>query len=359
MDIAHWRLYTQQLARPIAGTPAEMVGWFGAMQAQDYAAAKWALGMRLQGCSEATIDEAMDRGDILRTHVLRPTWHFVTPADIRWLLALTAPRVHAANAYMYRRLGLDASTRARCNDTLAGALQGGNYLTRSELALVLIQAGIAEDDLLRFTMIMMHAELEGIICSGPRRGKQITYALLEERVPITGALERDRALPELARRYFTAHGPATLRDFVWWSGLTTTQARDGVEMVGPELMQEVIGGQTYWFSAHAQADPAEENRSPVAYLLPAFDEYTVGYNDRSAVCDKLRALNVAPTAGLLLSNTIVMDGQVVGTWKRTIKKDAAIIAADPFTPFSEAERRAFDAAVERYGQFLGLPVSLK
>src|SRR5213078_2598445 len=242
---------------------------------------KWALGLRLQGVTDDDIEQAFTAGAILRTHVMRPTWHFVSPADVRWLLALTAPRVHAASAYYNRKLELDDAVFRYTNAVLANALQGEKQLTRDELASALQQAGIVTEGEQRVTHIMMRAELDGIICSGARRGKQFTYALLAERAPQARTLARDEALAELTMRYFTSHGPATVQDFVWWSGLTVADARAGIESLKSQLVQEVIDGQIYWFSA--STPPAKVSSS--TYLLPYFDEYTVGYTDRSAVFD--------------------------------------------------------------------------
>src|SRR5712691_6941388 len=269
LDIAHQRLHNQRVAGAPFEKPVDAVTWLGAVQAQDFAGAKWALGLRMQGATDESIEQAFADGTIFRTHVMRPTWHFVSPADIRWLLALTAPRVHAASAYHSRRLELDEVAFRSTNAVLTNALQGGKQLTRDELASTLQQAGIVTEGEQRVTYIMMRAELDGIICSGARRGKQFTYALLEERAPQARTLERDEALAELTRRYFTSHGPATLQDFVWWSGLTGADARVGLAMVKSQLMHEVVDGQTYWLST---AMPTAKDMSPTAYLLPNFDE---------------------------------------------------------------------------------------
>lgn len=353
LDIAHWRLHNQGLAAAPFEKAVEIVQWLGAVQAQDYAAAKWALGLRMRDATDEAIEQAFAAGAILRTHVMRPTWHFVAPADIRWLLKLTAPRVNAASAYQYRTLELDDTVFARGNDALAKALQGGKQLTRSELQSVLKQIGIATDNLLRFTYLIMRAELDGVICSGARRGKQFTYALLDERVPPARTLDRDEALAELARRYFTSHGPATLQDFVWWSGLTTTDARSGLEMVTSQLSQETIDNQTYWFALSA---PPAKDCSQRAYLLPNYDEYIVAYADRSAAVDAARTKHLDPRGNILFSHSIVINGRVAGTWKRTINKDAVTLAPNLLTPLNEAETRAFAEAVDRYGVFLGKPV---
>src|SRR6266566_3167547 len=282
LDIAHRRLHNQLISRQTFEKPSDVVQWLGAVQAQDFAGAKWALGLRIEGATDESIEQAFADGTILRTHVMRPTWHFVAPADIRWMLMLTAPRVNAANAYYYRRLELDDAIFTRSNAALVKALQGGKQLTRPELVSVLRRAGIAADDLLRFAHIIMHAELDGIICSGARRGKQFTYALLEERAPQARTLERDEALAELTRRYFTSHGPATLEDFVWWSGLTVSDATNGLAMVKTHFIQETIDGKTYWFAEMKQKNHSQQN----VFLLPSYDEFTVGYKDRSAVLDR-------------------------------------------------------------------------
>ncbi len=330
-----------------------MVQWLGAVQAQDYPGALWAVGLRMQHATEADIEDACADGTILRTHVMRPTWHFVTPADIRWMLALTAPRVNAVSAYAYRTLELDDALFARSNAVLAKALQGGKQLTRVELAITLQQGGIATDDLRRLTYLMMRAELDGIVCSGARRGKQFTYALLDERVPDAKTLERDEALAALTRRYFTGHGPATLHDYVWWSGLTTTDARRGLEMVKAQLTHEVVEGETYWFTA---STPPANGLSQTAYLLPNFDEYTVGYRDRSAVFAASHTEKLDARGSILSHHAIVMDGRVVGTWKRAFKNSVVNIAPSPFTSLNGAETRALAAAAERYGTFVNLPV---
>jgi hypothetical protein len=287
---------------------------------------------------------------------MRPTWHFVSPTAIRWLLALTAPYINATNAYYYRQQALDDATLMRSNDVLAKALQGGKQLTRPELVSVLQQAGIASDNLLRFTYIVMHAELDGIICSGARRGKQFTYALLDERAPQATILERDEALAELARRYFTSHGPATMQDFAWWSGLPVADARMGLAMVGSQLTHEVVDDQTYWFSPSTLSTPPAKELAQAAYLLPNFDEYTVGYTDRSAVFDMSLAHKLDARSNSLLSYIMVLNGQVVGTWKRTIQKNAVIITPNLFTPLNWDETRAFAATANRFGAFLDLPV---
>lgn len=353
-DIARQRLLTQRIAGASLQTPGEVVQWLGAVQAQDYLAAKWALGLRSPGTSDNDVEQAVAEGTILRTHVMRPTWHFVAPADIRWMLALTAPRVNAALAYQNRKLGLDDAVFGRSNAALEAALQGGKQLTRLELVAALKQAGIITASL-GFLHLLMRAELDGLICSGAQRGKQSTYALLAERAPQARTLAHDEALAELTRRYFTGHGPATVQDFVWWSGLTTAHARAGIEMVRSELLSDVIENQTYWF---AQQAPPSQKLAQTAYLLPNYDEYIVGYTDRSAIFDTSHAPQLDARGNVLFQHTMVLDGRILGTWQRTFKKGAAIITASPFIALSERERQAFAIAAEQYGRFLRLPVSV-
>ncbi|MBI5567207.1 MAG: AlkZ family DNA glycosylase [Chloroflexi bacterium] len=352
-DIPTQRLYNQHLLGLKFETPAEVVAYFGAVQAQDYAGAKWAVAQRTTDLTDADLDRALADGSILRTHVLRPTWHFVTPADIRWMLALTAPRVKAAGASRWRQLGLDEALVKRSNAALIKALPGGKQLTRLELAAAIDRAGIATNGE-RSGHILMRAELDGLICSGGRRGKQFTYALLDERAPNARTLPRDEALAQLALRYFTGHGPATVQDLAWWSGLTLTDARRGLESIKDQLRREVLDDQDYWLAA---SDKHAKAAAPTALLLPAFDEYTVGYADRSAVFDAAHTdqLDVR-NSGLALAPVVLIRGRIVGNWKRTLQKDAVVMELKPFRPLTKIEQRAITQAAEHYGAFLGLSV---
>jgi hypothetical protein len=344
------RLANQQLARPRFGCPADVVAWLGAVQAQDYAGAKWAVGQRLAASTDAEVEQALAEGAILRTHVMRPTWHFVSPADIRWMLALTAPRVNALCAYYYRKFDLDAPFFAHSQKAIVKALEGGRQLTRAELSSVLQRAGLVKRDEtgvnLRMSHIMLRAELDGVVCSGGRRGKQFTYALLDERAPRAKTRSRDEALAELATRYFTSHGPATLQDFVWWSGLTAKDARAGLEMVKSKLISEVVGERTYWMPASVSHARSGGRR---AYLLPNFDEYVVGYADRRAIFDP-----VDGRGNILSNHTIVLDGQIAGTWKRSVASVGVTIEMKLFAPINALHARRIARAGERYGAFLGI-----
>jgi Winged helix DNA-binding domain len=353
-EIALRRLRSQGLEQPGFKKPGEVVAWLGAVQAQDYAGAKWSVAQRAKGLTDAALDKAFADGAILRTHLLRPTWHFVGPADIRWMLALTAPRVNAVNAYMYRKLELDDAVFKRSNDAITQALEGGQQLTRTELGVALERSGLVVEGF-RLSYLMMRAELDGVVCGGPRRGKHFTYALLEERVPSAKPLDRAEALAELTRRYFTSRGPATLRDFVWWSGLSVTEAKVGMEAVKAQFVQETVENQTYWLAASA---PKARTAPSAAYLLPMFDEYLLSYKDRSAsVSDEYAKIwaRVSDTFG----SSIVMAGRTGGCWRRDFERGAVALRFRCFRPLSEAEQHALTLAAERYGAFLGMAVVLE
>ena len=352
--IVYGRLLNQGIAQTAFEAPHDVVRWLGAIQAQDYLGAKWALGLRSKGATVDVVEQAFASGHILRTHLLRPTWHFVTPADIRWLLILTAGRVHAANAYMYRKLELDNAVFKRSEAALVKALQGGQQLTRDELRDVLRRADILTEGELRMGYILMHAELDGIICSGARRGKQFTYTLLEERVAPARTFTREQSLAELALRYFASRGPATVQDFAKWSGLTVTDARNGLDAVKGELRNEVYERQSYWFAE--PTTPLAKANSPKAVLLSIYDEYISGYKDRSAIVSSEFAEELI-ALGNALTHVIVINGQIIGTWKRTFSSIAVMIETAPFRSFSSVEQRALAVAMNRYAEFFGLPVN--
>jgi hypothetical protein len=358
-DVARQRLRNQWLHGAPPGTTApDVVRWLGAVQAQDYGAAKWAVAQRAGELTSADVDEALAGGSILRTHVLRPTWHFVVPADIRWMLRLTAPRVKALMAFGNRESGLDDATCTSANRAMATALQGGRQLTRVELGEILRGAGIDFPDAIGLGRLMVRAELDGVVCSGALRGKQHTYALLDDRVPPANETERDVALAELAGRYFASHGPATLRDFAWWSGLSVSHATAGAKTATPALQQSEIEGTSYWF-----APPGPQRRRPKAaraHLLPNFDEYTVGYADRDPIREPGDVPHFDSRGGdSFLGTVIVIDGRVVGTWKRVAQKSSVHVTASLFRPTTDDESGAIAAAAQRYGRFLGLTADVE
>lgn len=302
---------------------------------------KWAIALRLAGkAHDADVEQAFNAGKILRTHVMRPTWHFVAPADIRWLLALTAPRVHAASRYMYRQLELDAPVFKRSERVLHRALQAGQFLTRTALQTELARAGVKASGP-RLGYIMMHAELEGLLCSGPREGLQFTYALLDSRAPRARTLSREAALEELSRRYFASRGPATAQDFACWSGLTLTDARAGFESLGTDFARETIGGRVH---AYRPPGPGVRSATGFAFLMPDYDEYVMSYKDRSA-------LHSTKKLALAYNRMIVVDGQIVGSWRRSFAGDSISIETDYRVAPANTKARVLARATRRFVAF--------
>jgi hypothetical protein len=353
LDIARHRLYNQRIFQGRFELPSQAVAWFGAMQAQDYSSAKWAVGLRCYGATDATIEQAIVDKTIVRAWLMRGTLQVVAASDVHWMLALLAPRIIANSARRHQQLELDDATFAHSYEMLTRVLQGGKRLTRSEVMLVLEQAGISTSGQ-RGYHIVRQAGLEGLICFGPIQDKQQTFVLLDEWVPHGRKMERDEALGELAGRYFGSHGPATLQDFVWWSGLPVVDARAGLDTAKTRLHQETIDGQTYWMIPNNAIPKAP---SPTAYLLPAYDEYYLGYKARDAVLDPTYDKQEVSSGGVFRP-MIVIDGQVVGIWKPTLKEDSVIITPSPFTSLTQAENQALLAAANQYGAFLGLSAVL-
>jgi len=320
-DVLLQRLHNQKLSSSEIEKPADVVRWLGAVQAQDYNAAKWALALRMRNATDAAVEEDFNEGRIIRTHLLRPTWHFVAPEDVRWLLQLTAPQVNRRCGPNYRKFELDDAVFKRSNKVLTNALRGGKHLTRAVLKAALNKSGVNADDTVRLAHLLLRAELDGVVCSGPRVGKQFTYALLEERVPPAKMLTREEALAELTRRYLNSHGPATLPDFIWWSGLTAADAKRGIELYKPRITR------------------ISKRIVHPCHLLPAFDEYFVAYKERAII----PGINNWD----LLGPTIIIGGEVVGTWKR----DSTAVNLSLLRPVNKSEQRAIDKAVERYLQF--------
>jgi hypothetical protein len=322
------------------------------VQSQDFGPAKWSVAQRTPGAGDAAVDRAVAEGAILRTHVLRPTWHFVAAADIRWLLELTAPRVHALNAYYYRQLGLDDEVFRRSSAVLVGALEGGAQLTRRQLAATLEGAGIGLGGF-RLAYLLMNAELQGIVCSGAPRGKQQTYALVAQRAPQAASLPDEQALAELTVRYFTSHGPATVKDFGWWSSLTAADIRQGLELAGSRLQREVVDGVDYWF---AGSPPPTMPASPQVHLLQGYDEYIVGYSQSRSVLN-LAGRTLMQTRPVF-NGVAILDGQLAGHWKRTVGRDTVAFAVALYEPFDDAQTKALQAAADRHGEFLGLAATV-
>jgi hypothetical protein len=354
-DIPSLRLHNQQISGTGYRKPGELIKHLAAVQAQDYAGAKWSIGLRLPDANDSDVEKAIAERTIVRTWLMRGTLHFVAAEDIHWMLELVAARIIAGSATRHKSLGLDEGIFAHCKDIFVNALRGGEQLTRDEMYAVLENANISTTGQ-RGYHILWWAALDGLICFGPQDGKQQTFVLLKEWVPKSRSLERDEALAELAWRYFTSRGPATLQDFVWWSGLKVTDARTGLKAVASQLEQLIVDGQIYWMAADI-ANVFEKMQK--IYLLPGFDEYMLGYKDRAAILDPQYSNQIVPWNNGMFSPTIVMDGRIAGTWRRTFKRGSVIITPQPFVEFAEAEKKEFSKAAEHYGRFLEMPVIIE
>ena len=348
--IAAQRLRNQYLAASCRAEPAALVAHMGAVQAQEFPFAKWGLGLRLgRGCVDADIEEAFTAGHILRTHVLRPTWHFVAAGDIRWMLDLTGPRVMRTVLSWARREGIDGRTLRRAATLFERALAGGVTLTRAELGERLKRAKISVSAM-QMAFVAMYAELEGVVCSGPRRGKQFTYALVAERAPRARQMTPDEGLAELTRRYFTSHGPATIRDFVWWSGLTVAETRRGLEMT--RATRRAVDGLDYWSIGDAQPRP-----SAAVHLLPIYDEYLVAYRDRVAVPHGPSTVG-AVGGGVTFRHAMVSGGAVAGTWNARAARQGWTLTVTPMRRLSPMELDGVAGGAARFSRFLGQPVDV-
>ena len=352
--IAQRRLAAQRLVgAPLPDAPA-VVRHLLAVQSQDYAGAKWGLAQRTRSTTDAAVDAQFDAGAFLRLHVMRPTWHLVAPEDLRWLLALTGERVHKASSFQYRLQEIDAALARRAADVFERELAGGGAATREELGRALDAAGIPATGL-RLIYLIGHAEVEAILCSGPRRSGKQTYALVAERVPPTPSMERDEALAELARRYVTGHGPAQDVDLAWWSGLTLGDARRALAAAGPALRRESVGERTFWSADEVPPRPGLLAETSVQ-LLPNYDELLVAFRDRSDALDP----ELPPPARLaeeILAHAIVRDGRVIGRWQRSLGPGAKV-TIEPRIGLDADARGLLGAAVDRYAAFLERPLEV-
>jgi hypothetical protein len=348
------RLENQRLARASFRKPEDVVAWFGAVQAQDYLGSLWAIGLRMQRATEALVEAAETRRAIVRTWPMRGTLHFVAAADARWMTQLLAPRVISRNsARLKREVNVDATVVGRSREVVMRALEGGQRLDRPALYEAL-EARKIRTDTSRGLHILLWLALEGTICLAGRQGKQHTFALLEEWIPKVRDFDRDEALAELARRYFTSHGPATLQDFMWWAGITAKDATAAVEGARKHLVREVAGGCAYWLAT--RRPPVRSGRSkpspgPAVKLLPAYDEYTVAYRDRSL----LVGTGKLGSSGFgLLNPVVVVDGRVVGSWKRTITRGSLQLETKLHRVLDEKENGALRLEAESFREYLGL-----
>ena len=348
-DIAQLRLYNQGIAKPPFKKPEDVVKWLGAVQAQDYLGALWAVGLRMPKATEALIEKSLSNKSIIRTWPMRGTLHFVPAEDARWMLKLLTPRIIAKCATLYRQSELDNATFMKSKKLFIKALEGGKKLERKEMYEVLEQGGISATGL-RGLHILGYLAQDGLICFGNRVGKQQTFVLLDEWIPMSKSLSKEESLVKLGLQYFTSHGPATLQDYTWWTGLAPAEARTSLELVKSELVSQVVEGKTYWMSPDCTSI---KSRSSDFFLLPSYDEFTVAYKDRSAVLDQAHA---SKSGNGIFSSSIVSNGKLVGTWKRTIEKNNVAIETASFSK-SKIKLKG-EGVIDKYSHFMEMPVKV-
>ncbi|MEO5818498.1 MAG: winged helix DNA-binding domain-containing protein [Gemmatimonadaceae bacterium] len=354
IDIPRLRLHAQRIAQPVTTTPVAVVTHLGAMQAQDHPGALWSIALRIAGATRADVEVAIAEGTIVRTWPMRGTLHFVPAVDARWMLELMAPRIMKGAAGRHRQLELDDATFRRSRSLIAKALTREPVLTRAAL-LAVLEAGKVSTVGQRGIHILQRLCMERMLCHGPHSEKQPTFVLFDGWIPTSRQLDREDALRTIAERFFVGHGPATIRDFVWWTGLTVADAKRGLHLAQSSLERIVVDDVELWMSSSLSLPGDDESR---AHLLPGFDEYMLGYNNRSAALPTRLASRIAPGANGMFLSTLVLDGQVVGTWRRTARAKSVEIEAVPFARLRAADKRAFAGPLARYAGFLGVPVSL-
>jgi hypothetical protein len=323
-EITQTRLFSQKIIESPYKSAKEIVSWMGAMQAQDFWMAKWAIGLRLNEVSEKDITEAYNRGDILRTHLMRPTWHFVSPEDIYWMLDLTAPQIKATLKTRQRNLELSEEVIGKSLKIIEGILYHQKNCTREELNHEFNKEKIRTDEN-RLSHLLLTAELEKLICSGPVRGNKITWSLLDERVPQKKTYTREESLAKLAKRYFSSHYPATIKDFSRWSGLSLKDSGRGLESEKDKFRSEQTGLETYWVPASLNF--TDNQYIYAVFLLPAYDEFLIGYQSRIAALSLIEQKKVVSSNGIFWP-TIIMNGQVVGIWKKSIKNQRMMFVGE-------------------------------
>jgi hypothetical protein len=353
-DVARLRLRALGIDRPSATTPEAIVTHLGAVQAQDYPGALWSIGLRIPGATRADVERAVVERTIVRTWPMRGTLHFVPAADARWMLDLLAPRIIRSVAALYRQLELDATAFQRCRLLVGRALTRDPVMARGAIYAALERGGVSTTSL-RGIHILRRLSMERMICQGPHAEKEPTFALFDDWIATSRELDRDDALRTLAERYFRSHGPATLRDFVWWTGLTVADAKTGLHLAQPSLERITTNDAEMWMSTALRASEV-----PTAvHLLPGFDELMPGYKDRSAMVAPRYAARIGPGSNGIFVPTLVLDAQVCGTWRRTTRGKAVVLEASPFVRLSAAQKKAFDVPRARYADFLGQPAALR
>ncbi len=324
-DIAKIRLYNQQITHKKFKTAGKLVEWMGAMQAQELDMAKWAIGMRLPGVTEEDIDHAINRAEIIRTHLLRPTWHFVAAKYLHALLELSAPRIKSSLISRHKQLGLTNDLLKKSNNIIETTLLGHDQVDRNEFVQRFKKANIPLDNNMAAHLLLM-AELDGLICGGRIVNKRHTYALLEERVPKPASIDKQEVMALLARKYFTSHGPATLEDFTWWSGLKAKDAREAIAMIKKEMVCFELEHGKYWMT---EKNYPNTSNGDVYHIFPAYDEFLISYKNRNASITLENSKKAISNNGIFRP-IITKNGQVIGIWKKQRKNKMVKFETDYF-----------------------------
>jgi Winged helix DNA-binding domain len=341
---------------------ADVVSWFGAMQAQDLASVLWSLGARLPGTTVGDVEAALERREALRTWPMRGTIHLVPPRDARWMLDLMGVRALAGAGARRAHLGLDDDVAGRAVDVLGEALAGGKRLTRSECVAVLEQAGISGSGQ-RGYHLLWYASQRGVTCIAPNIGKEQTFVLLDEWVQGDHRRpDRDEALATIAVRYFRSHGPAPRQDFTGWTGLPAADARRGLSAAGERLTTVEVDGREMVLDPavlDTDLDPAAADPRDDVLALPGFDEYLLGFKDRSLMLAPEHKQAIIPGGNGVFQATIVRAGRVVGTWKRSVSRSRTVVSVLPLVALRAGDRRRVERAMEPYAHFTGRPVEVR
>ncbi|WP_343700484.1 winged helix DNA-binding domain-containing protein [Chitinophaga sp.] len=350
-EILQHRLLHQYIAASPAKTPAEVVSQLCAVQAQDFAGAKWSIGLRAPGLTDAAVEEAIANKSIVRLSSLRGTIHMIAAEDVRWIGKLIKPRMVAAYSSYYAGIGLNEALFSKSHAVIRKTLEGGRQASRDELKEALEKKKIDTSGH-RMNHFISRAGVDLVICCAPRRGKEFTYTLLDEWLPPKAEKQSAQGgLARLALRYFTGHGPATAQDFAWWSGFTLTAVKAAIQSTGHSLQKIRFGEQEYWMGPSASKTPPANS----LFLLPGFDEYYIGYSDRGLLADTATLKELIPPNGIL-QPTIVVNGRIEGTWKRTVKKNVLQLEANPFSPLSNTRKKVMSKRSTEFGAFMGMPV---
>ena len=340
------------------GGPASVGGiveWFGAMQAQEVNSGLWSLGVRLPGATLDDVQAALERREAIRTWPMRGTVHWVPPADARWMLELMGVRALAGAEKRRATLGLDEKTVDRGVEILATALAGGKRLTRAECLAALTAGGVTVTGQLGYHLLW-YASQRAVTAIAPHVGKEQTFVLLDDWVPESRRPSREEALGIIALRYFRSHGPTTRKDFAGWTGLTMADARAGIAVAGPALAAVQVEG-VEMFAAPEVLDADAGGGGWLA--LPGFDEYLLGYKDRSMMAAAEQLAAVIPGGNGVFQSTIVRDGRVVATWKRVLARKGVTVTVQPLIPLTSRDRQSAADALQPYADYLGLPLTVK